>query len=118
MIEQTLAPNELNQDAPIDSMDSFKALVDTNAQGAFLCTALKSDNPNYLVIIHSNENFRRIFNISQEDLIGKSYDFLFDNIDINYASEDQLEYIRLIKTIKEQHECSVVMKLHHHHENE
>lgn len=101
-----------------DSMDNLKALVDANPQGAFLCTALKADNPNYLAIIHANEIFSKSFNISQEDLIGKSYDFLFDNIDINYSSEDQLEYIRLIKTIKEQHECSVMMKLNHTYENE
>ncbi len=117
MIERDSSPNQDNKDAP-NSMDAFKALVDANPQSAFLCTALKADNPNYLVIIRANQAFCQNFNISQEDLIGKSYDFLFDNIDINYASEDQLEYIRLIKTIKDQHECSVMIKLHHYHENE
>ena len=95
MIERDSSPNQDNKDAP-NSMDAFKALVDANPQSAFLCTALKADNPNYLVIIRANQAFCQNFNISQEDLIGKSYDFLFDNIDINYASEDQLEYIRLI----------------------
>lgn len=128
MIEQTSSPKPEDQDLSHNSIDesklssiemeALKALVNDNPQAAFLCTALKANNPNYLAIIHSNQSFCQNFNISQEDLIGKSYDFLFANVDINYSSEDQLEYIRLIKTIKDRHECSIMMKLHHHHENE
>ena len=118
MTKEPQLPSQEHQSFVSDSMEDLKALVNNNLQGAFLCTSLKADNPNYLAIIHANEIFSKSFNISQEDLIGKSYDFLFDNIDINYSSEDQLEYIRLIKTIKDLHECSVVMKLNHHHENE
>ncbi len=111
------------QSAPVeqlvfDSIFDLKKFIDECPQAAFLCTAVKIDNPNYLAIIHSNKLFCDSFNIAAEDLIGKSYDLLFDDVDINYSSEDQLEYIRLIKTIKDLHECSVVMKLHHIHENE
>lgn len=118
MIAEEPSLSQENQSFVSNSMDELKALVNNNPQGAFLCTSLKSSNPNYLAIVHANEIFSKSFNISQEDLIGKSYDFLFDVIDINYSSEDQLEYIRLIKTIKDLHECSVVIKLNYHHENE
>ena len=80
MIEQTPSSSQEDQDLPHDSVDesklsnaemeALKALVIDNPQAAFLCTALKADNPNYLAIIHANQAFCQNFNISQEVLIG------------------------------------------------
>ncbi len=108
----------MNPAENIGAVCNLKKLVDDNAAGAFLCTTIKSDNPNYLAIIHANNTFCEAFEADQEELIGYSYDFLFDDLDINYSSEEQLEYIRLIKSIKDLHECSIVMNLEHRHEEE
>ncbi|HLD77245.1 MAG TPA: GAF domain-containing sensor histidine kinase [Rickettsiales bacterium] len=78
---------------------------------AFLCTAIRKENPNYLAIIHANKTFGDVFDSDLEYVIGKSYDFLFDNIDVNYSSDDQLEYIRLTKDVKNREECSIILKL-------
>lgn len=98
------------------TLNGLKKIVAESQNAAFLCTNIKPDNPNYLSILSANQLFCQIFDQDADDLIGKSYDFLFDDIDVNYSSEDQLEYIRLIKSIKEQHECSVVTKLNFNHE--
>ncbi len=101
-----------------EALADLKKIIDENKNPSFLCTTLKSDNPNYLAIMHANSAFCTVFESDAEDLIGRSYDFLFDNIDVNYSSEDQLEYIRLVKSIKDLHECSIVTKLTHRHEGE
>lgn len=101
-----------------ESIAHLKTVVDNSQTPAFLCTSIKADNPNYLAIIHANKLFCSEFDSIAEDLIGKSYDFLFDNIDINYSSEDQLEYIRLIKAIKNIHECSIIIKIAFRNKND
>lgn len=101
-----------------DSLATLKKIVNDSTTPAFLCTSIKTDNPNYLSIIMGNKSFCDEFEILQEDLIGNSYDFLFDNIDINYSSEDQLEYIRLIKAIKAVHDCSIIIKITYRNKND
>lgn len=100
------------------ALEDLKKLVSENNNATFLCANIKADNPNYLAIMHANENFCKIFENDLTDLIGKSYDFLFEDIDINYSSDDQLEYIRLVKSIKDLHECSVIVKLNYHYEDQ
>lgn len=96
----------------------LKEMVNNSESAAFLCTTIKEDNPNYLAIIHSNENFCKTFKQHEEDLLGKSYDFLLEEIDVSYSSDDQLEYIRLVKSVKNREECSIVLKLDNHFEGE
>ncbi len=110
-LQQELAKPNLTTNSGI--LSELKKVVDENISATFLCTAIKADNPNYLAIIHANKAFCDMFETDVHELLGKSYDFLFDDLDINYSSEDQLEYIRLVKSIKDLHECSIVTTLDH-----
>ncbi len=96
----------------------LKEATNQKSDASFLCATIKDDNPNYLAIIYANEKFCKTFRQNNEDLIGKSYDFLFDGIDVNYSSDDQLEYIRMVKSIKDKKECSIVLKLDNHIEDD
>jgi len=69
----------------------------------------KSNNPNYYSIIGANDKFCEAFALQQHNLIGKSYDFLFSDLDLDYSSEDHAEYIRLIKSAKDFKECSIII---------
>ncbi|MBM5783104.1 MAG: GAF domain-containing sensor histidine kinase, partial [Pelagibacterales bacterium] len=94
-----------------DIDQELKLFVDENPKAAILCK-IKEKNPNYLSIIYANKLFYDFFSINESNVIGKSYDFLFDDFDIGYASENQLEYIRLVKAVKDIHACSIVADLH------
>ncbi len=93
--------------------EKLKNLVADNPEAAFICKA-KDHNPNYLSILHANKKFYEIFGISEDNLIGKSYDFLFNDFDFDYSSEDQIEYIRLVKAVKDFHQSSVIVSLQDH----
>jgi len=101
-----------------EHLSQLKKLVEENQFPAFLCTTIKPENPNYFAIIHANDSFCQTFKQSNNDLIGKSYDFLFGDIDVNYSSEDQLEYIRMIKSVKTHEEFSVILNLDSHFDDE
>ncbi len=88
----------------------LKKAVDSNVEAAIVCET-KENNPHYLSIIHANKKFYEIFGISEHNLVGKSYDFLFNDLDLNYTSEDQIEYIRLIKDVKDFRPCTVIITL-------
>jgi len=92
----------------IDPIADLKKLVEENVDAAILCES-KKNNPNYFSIVFANQKFFKIFNISKHNLIGKNYDFLFSDLDLDYSSEDQMEYIRLIKAVKDFHPCSVII---------
>lgn len=91
-------------------VENLKQLVDLNPKAAFLCKT-KEKNPNYLSIIHANKEFIETFAVDESSLIGKNYDFLFDDIDVGYSSETQLEYVRLVKDVRDNRPCSVVVDL-------
>ena len=76
----------------------------------------KKNNPNYFSIIFANKKFYEIFGINEFNLIGKSYDFLFTDLELDYSSEDQIEYVRLIKSVKDSHPCSVIITISDHQE--
>ncbi len=105
MSEENLE-QESQQENEVDPLIEQKKIIDLNPEAAILCT-VKERNPNYLSIDYANKKFYEIFGINEFNLIGKSYDFLFANLDLDYYSEDQLEYIRLIKAVKNFHQCSV-----------
>lgn len=93
-----------------DFIVKLKASIDANQEAAILCEA-KKHNPNFLSIIHANKKFCQSFNISQSAVFGKSYDFLFTDFDLEYSSEDQFEYVRLIKSVKDFQPCVVIANL-------
>ena len=100
-----------------DIIENLKKTIDSNAKAAILCKA-KEKNPNYLSIIYANKEFYEIFSISESNLVGKSYDFLFSDLDIGYSSEGQLEYIRLVKAVKDLHPCSIITYLQDYKESD
>jgi len=81
-----------------------------------LCEA-SNRNPNHWSILYANSKFYEIFEVVEGGLIGKSYDFLFDDLDLDYSSEDNIEYVRLIKAIKDYHQCSVIVNISNRAEN-
>ncbi len=93
-----------------DSYRLLKTIIDEKQEAAMLCEASDS-NPNYLSISYANQKFYDIFDISEDNLVGKSYDFLFDDFDLDYSSEDNIEYVRLIKSVKDYHQCSVIVNV-------
>jgi signal transduction histidine kinase len=88
----------------------LKKLIDEDQNPAYICET-RQNNPNYLAIIYANQRFYESFNIDEENLVGKNYDFLLSNIDLDYSSEDHLEYIRLVKSVKSLQPCSVIISL-------
>ncbi len=90
--------------------ENLKNQIANLEEAAFICKA-KERNPNYLSILYANPRFYEIFGISEANLIGKSYDFLFDDLDFDYSSEDQIEYIRLVKAVKDFRQSSVIVSL-------
>ncbi len=92
---------------------SLEEIVSKNELPAILCKA-KDGNPNFLSIIFANQKFYEDFNISESRLIGKNYDFLFDDLDLDYSSEEQMEFIRLIKAVKDFHPCSIIVSPANH----
>ena len=111
-IVENIAQNTV-EEVVVDDAQGLKITVDENTEAAIVCEA-KDNNPNYLSIIHANQKFYEIFKISEDNLIGKSYDFLFNDFDFDYSSEDQMEYIRLVKAVKDFHQCSIVTEVCDH----
>jgi len=93
-----------------DPSAALKVLIDNHEEAAIGCKT-KEHNPNYLSVVCANEKFYETFDLDENNLIGKSYDFLFDDLDLDYSSDDQLEYVRLIKAVKDFHPCSIIVSL-------
>lgn len=89
-------------------IENTKQILATHDEAVILCQS-KIKNPNFFSIIYCNNAFQKLFQISENDVLGKSYDFLFEEFDLDYASEDQIEYFRLIKDIKDFHPCSIII---------
>lgn len=101
---------EEKQQSELNSIDSITESIAQSSLATILCKT-KKNNPNYLPIIFANEEFYKTFDISKDNLIGKSYDFLFSDLEIDYSSEDQGEYVRLIKSVKDSQGCSVSISI-------
>lgn len=118
MIEQSVTQEEIidsNETVENNLLIELKKTIDSKLEAAILCEA-QENNPNYLSIIYANSKFYENFAISEFNLIGKSYDFLFSDIDLDYSSDEDLEYVRLIKAVKDSHPCSIVIDLSDHRE--
>lgn len=92
------------------AIDAARKSLEENPSPAILCET-KENNPNYLGIVFANQKFYDLFGIEEFNLIGKNYDFLLSDIDVDSASDDQLEYIRLIKDVKRFNQCSVILNI-------
>jgi signal transduction histidine kinase len=110
MAEQKILKQDFKKD---DLAETLESSVSKNKNPAIICKS-KEGNPNYLSIIFANQKFYDIFNINEFRLIGKNYDFLFDDLDLDYSSEDQVEFIRLIKAVKDFHQCSIIVSVSNH----
>ncbi len=111
---ENIGENEIPADSVVEILsEKLKNKIKENPDATILCKA-KDNNPNYFSIICANEKFYKIFGISEANLVGKSYDFLFNDLDFDYSSEDQIEYIRLIKAVKDFHQSSVIVSLSDH----
>ena len=95
-IEKSVVIGNIDSDEIIRDL---RKLINEDQNPAYICET-RLNNPNYLAIIHANQRFCEAFNIDEENLIGKNYDFLLSGIDLDYSSEDHLEYIRLVKSVK------------------
>lgn len=71
----------------------------------------KTHNKNYLTIIFANDKFYQEFSTNEAHIIGKSYDSLFEDIDIDYCSQNHLEYSHLLKSVKSLEACSVDIEM-------
>lgn len=116
---ENLATVENNTDLANDIKDfeqrepKINALKDEISKSKFptiICES-KPHNKNYLTIIFANDKFYQQFSISESSTIGKSYDFLFSDIDIDYCSQNHLEYAHLLKSVKSLEACSVDIEI-------
>lgn len=96
-----------------DAILELKRLTESSSESKILCKSKKS-NPNYLSIISANKSFYELFSLEDSAVIGKSYDFLFLGADLDYSSDDHIEYIRLIKSVKDFHACSIIISTTNH----
>ncbi len=88
-------------------IEALKAQINDQELPSILCTNIKASNPNFLGIIHANGSFCDNFKIDHLEVLGKSYDFLFDNQDTDYSSDNQIELVKLINAAKNQAPCSI-----------
>ena len=94
----------------------FKSIINelySCKDSAFLCQS-KIKNPNYYSIIDCNKKFETIFKLKKNKILGKSYDFLLQEFDIDYSSESQVEHFRLIRDLKDFHPCTIIVEINNY----
>ena len=91
----------------------LKRSIELIPEATILCET-KDRNPNYFSIIFANQKFYQTFGISEFNLIGKNYDFLFSDLDLDHSSEDQIGQVTLIKAVKNFQPCSTIVGIPSH----
>ena len=91
-----------------DQFKELKTLVENKIEPTILCKN-HSKIPNYNSIIYANKAFYDSFMLSENEVIGQNYDFLFRQLDLDNFSQDQIEYGRLLKAVRDHQDCSVVL---------
>ena len=91
-----------------DDSKELHDLIDGRLEASIICRDNKKI-PNFLSIVYANNLFYLMFDIDETGVIGHNYDFLFSDVDLDNYSEDQAEYARLIKSVRDQQQCSVVL---------
>lgn len=89
---------EVSNESEFGSVLLLKKSLFKIKKPAFLCE-INPSQPYYLKIIYCNNEFIENFSVSQKDILGKNFDFLFDNIDAEY-SDNYLQYVALLKAVK------------------
>ena len=91
-----------------DDSKELHDLIDGRLEASIICRDNKKI-PNFLSIVYANNLFYLMFDIDENGAIGHNYDFLFSDVDLDNYSEDQAEYARLIKSVRDHQQCSVVL---------
>ena len=91
-----------------DDSKELHDLIDGRLEASIICRDNKKI-PNFLSLVYANNLFYLMFDIDENGAIGHNYDFLFSDVDLDNYSEDQVEYARLIKSVRDQQQCSVVL---------
>ena len=91
-----------------DDSKELHDLIDGRLEASIICRDNKKI-PNFLSLVYANNLFYLMFDIDENGAIGQNYDFLFSDVDLDNYSEDQVEYARLIKSVRDQQQCSVVL---------
>ena len=91
-----------------DDSKELHDLVDGHIEATMICRDNKKI-PNFLSIVYANKLFYLMFDIDENAVIGQNYDFLFSDIDLDNYSEDQAEYARLIRAVRDRQPCSIVL---------
>lgn len=100
-----------NSMADSQEVKNLKSVVDKSNIPTIFCTNVKEDNPHFLGITHFNQQFCETFGLNDAQILGKGYDFLFENQETDYSSEDQISMIQLLKSIKSHTPCSISQKI-------
>jgi hypothetical protein len=98
MLEQDSIKKIIEPAQEPEALTALKQSVEANLDAEMICQS-KESNPNFFSVIFANKEFYETFELDEFELIGKNYDFLFADLDLDYSSEDQLEYVRLIKAV-------------------
>jgi signal transduction histidine kinase len=109
-MNQQLLNQEIEDSFEEDYDDSKELhdLIDGRLEASIICRDNKKI-PNFLSVVYANNLFYLMFDIDEKRVVGQNYDFLFSEVDIDNYSEDQAEYARLIKAVRDHHPCSVVL---------
>jgi signal transduction histidine kinase len=110
MLEQDLIEKIIEPAQEPEALTALKQSVEASLDAAMICES-KKHNPNFFSVIFANKKFYETFELDEFELMGKNYDFLFADLDLDYYSEDQLEYVRLIKAVKAFDSCSIILML-------
>ena len=84
--------------------------ISKQEESAMLCTS-DSSNPNCFSITYANKAFLNLFNVEHFLVVGKDFDFLFKDIDLNCESLQYHEYAKLIKAVKNFKFCSAIIDI-------
>ncbi|MDA0902289.1 MAG: GAF domain-containing sensor histidine kinase, partial [Proteobacteria bacterium] len=96
----------LSQENPSDKVSLLRQSVDKFARASFLCE-VDQENIYNLKIIHCNQKFLDNFGFDKKRVLGNSYDFIFQKIDIDYNSDNQEQYSKLLRAVKNFQSVSV-----------
>lgn len=102
--------DEYSKDEVRQQLEDIKDEALSSEYPAIACQS-KPNNPNYFAIVEVNEAFCKSFKVEKASILGKNYDFLFDDIDLEHSSESQIELFRLLKDVKDFHQCSVIIDI-------
>ena len=91
-----------------DDLATLSSIIGDKSEPIIICS-YNYKITNFLSILIANNSFYKIFNLSEDRVIGQNYDFLFEDVELDNFSEDRIEYSRLIKAVRDKNKCSIVI---------